>query len=70
MPAIPPGGFVTSQDTYDFSVDPSTLHGHIFEINLQVTADNGGPWNETVELEISCDTTRWVYLPVVLNALP
>lgn len=49
---IPSGGTATSFDNYDFKIADDCPEDHVVIFNLEITADNGGPWTDSFEVTI------------------
>ena len=76
-PDIPGGGTATNSDDFDFTVDPSTPHGHAIQFDLTVNASNGGPWSGSFSVSVACPWPDlvpaqwgdWQY-PIVPSSVP
>jgi hypothetical protein len=66
-PDVPPGGQAANGDDFDYSVDPDTPHGHLAQFQLQITAGNGGPWFQDLDLRVLCSANAPYrhYLPAI-----
>ncbi len=50
------GFTLASLDDFDFSISAGTPNGHIIQFNLNITADNGGPWSDSFNIPVTCGT--------------
>ncbi len=50
------GGTGTNTDDFDFSVNPTTPHGHVISFDLNISAANGGPWADSFSVPVTCIT--------------
>jgi hypothetical protein len=53
-PDIPGGESRANGNDFDFTVAPGTPHGHAIHFDLDVTASNGGPWSDSLDVTVSC----------------
>ncbi len=51
---IPGGESRDNGNDFDFTVDPTTLHGHVIHFDLDITASNGGPWSDAFDVTVAC----------------
>ena len=49
-----PGGETTGLD-FAFDVDPNTPDGHTIGFDLDLFADNGGPWYDNFDVQVDCN---------------
>ncbi len=67
-PDIPGGGSGFNSDDFEFEVAPDAPDGHVIHFDLDVTASDGGPWADSLDLSVTCggagqaDWTFLVYL--------
>ena len=53
-PDISGGGIGTNSDDFDFEVAPDVPDGHTIQFDLDITADNGGPWFNAFDVVVAC----------------
>lgn len=51
---IPGGEHGPNLNDWDIAVSPTTPDGHVAELDLSVSAAEGGPWAVTVQLPVAC----------------
>ena len=56
-PDIAGGRTAVNVSDFDLRVDPSAPDGHLIRLHLEITALNGGPWHDTVEIPMVCGDT-------------
>ena len=56
-PHIVGGRTAFNVSDFDLRVDPSAPNGHLIRFHLDITALNGGPWHDTVEMPVVCGNT-------------
>ena len=54
---VPGGGTGDNLDDFDFAIDPAAPSGHVIHFDLDVTADNGGPWSDSFDVVVGQGTT-------------
>lgn len=51
---IAAGGWATNDDDFDIELDPVMPLAHTLKLDVSITATNGGPWNRTLDLAVTC----------------
>jgi hypothetical protein len=69
-PDIPGGESRGNGNDFDFTVDPSTPHGHVIHLDLDITASNGGPWADSFEVMVSCERPDLSVTDILVPADP
>lgn len=53
-PDIPGGAVRTCEYDFDFEIHPNTPDGYVQHFDLEITASNGGPWVDAIDIPIEC----------------
>ena len=59
------GGTAINADDFDFELDPGTPDGHMIHFDLDITASNGGPWTEVLDVPVvgsPAPQAQWTFL--------
>jgi hypothetical protein len=65
-----PGDSVAENETWDtiaFAVDADTPDGHIIRFDLDIEASNGGPWNDTFDVQVACQQPDLIVTDIVFD---
>jgi hypothetical protein len=62
-PDIPGGGTATNSNDFDFELDPGAPDGHVIHFDLSIEAASGGPWTDSFEIPVTCNSNNPPYLP-------
>lgn len=53
-PDINGGATGTNSDDFELSISPITPNGHTITFNLDLSASNAGPWDDSFDINVSC----------------
>ncbi len=55
-PDLSGGGIGANTDDFDFQVASNTPNGHTIHFNLNMSAASGGPWSDSFDVTVSCNS--------------
>jgi hypothetical protein len=63
------GGVAINLDDFDFTIDPAAPNGHTIHLDLDITADNGGPWSASFDIVVGQSTTvgPLIYVSAIID---
>ena len=66
-PDIAGGGIAQNTNDWDLSVHPDTPDGHVIHFDLDISASNGGPWNDSFDVPVTCYQSTAYILSTSVN---